>query len=52
MSCEALIDINRNKEYTTLSLAGTFVYISPELLTDINITNLYFILFIILNYFL
>ena len=52
MSCESLIDINRNKEYTTLPLAGTFGYISLELLTDINITNLYFIFFLILNYFL
>jgi len=36
MSREALVDINRNKEYTTLPLAGTFGYISPELLADNN----------------
>ena len=52
MSREALVDINRIKEYITLPLAGTFGYISLELLTDINITNLYFIFFLILNYFL
>ena len=36
MSREALVDINRNKEYTTLPLAGNFGYISPELLADYN----------------
>ena len=36
MSREALVDINRNKEYTKLPLAGTFGYISPELLADYN----------------
>ena len=36
MSREALVDINRNKEYTKLPLAGTFGYISPELLADNN----------------